>query len=189
MRFLLLALLFAVIPTSAQHILVKTDGTKIPVYSYTILAAKKRIDYKVNSQTGSVKFEEIDSLVVDKRVIKPFKIGNKLQLLDVIASANGKTLAVSSKIKKRERGGFESAVKYYQVYIIDKAKVQEKLAFTASKVSSEAKKRAQFFTIVSSNFLDCNALMERLALFQNDTNTDNLILLNYLDNPERLYCK
>ncbi|RZJ67943.1 MAG: hypothetical protein EOO50_03720 [Flavobacterium sp.] len=171
----------------AQQYLVKKGGTKIDMHSFHVNESKKRVEYKANSQNSAILFNDVDSLVVDKKVLKRFDIGKKQRLLYVIASSKGKTLATSNKMVSRYVGGFESVVKQYEIVLIENGKATETLKFTARE--SDAEDRAKVFKIASTHFMDCNSFMERLALLGDQEDKSNLILLNYLDNPERLYCK
>lgn len=186
---MLLLLLLGCANAFAQQYAVKKDGSKIPLYSFHVNESKKRLDYKVNSLENNIAFADIDSIVNDKKVLKRFDLSKKPRLLYVIASSKGKTLATANHAVSRYRGGFESTIKQYEVLLIENGKVVESVKCTASKSKEEADNRAEVFRIASANFMDCNPLMERLALLEGPEDSDNLILLNYLDNPERLHCK
>lgn len=171
-----------------QQVIVKKDGSKLVAADVNIRSSKRQIEFKANGKEDKISFSDLDSAVIDKKVLKRFDIEKRSRLYYVLASSKGKTLGVISSKRNRDRGGFSSVVTLYEVVVIENGKVLQELKFTQSKTQEEVQKRKEFYDIANRYFGDCDGFIKRLMLFDNGTDADNLILLNYLDNPEKANC-
>lgn len=170
-----------------QQTLVKKDGSKISVGDVYVHTSKKQIEFKSNGKEGKVKFADLDSAIIDNKVFKSFEIGKKARLYYVLTSSKGKILGITSSKRARDRGGFSSVVTLYETVVIENGKLLQELKFTESKTEEEVKKRREFFDMANRHFGDCQAFIQRLSLFADDS--EHLILLNLLNNPEKVSCK
>lgn len=188
MKKLLLFLAFSSLAISnAQNVIVKKDGTSLPVYSVTVENSGKELKYLVNSIESKLSVAELDSAVIGEKVFSRFE-GKKAGYY-LLARQGTKKLGVMTKVFVKYVGGFQRVVKKYEVVLSENGKVVKTLKLTASKRDSEIAKRKAFFDLATHNFGNCVPFMERLTLYEHPEDKDYLVILEYLENPTYNKCK
>lgn len=136
-----------------------------------------------------LELNQLDSLIDNGQVLKPMLIHKKLRLLSLLSSAKGKSLGLMVQDKIKSRGGYESAIKVYNLYFFEGDRVVEELSFTNSQTDSEVKRRKKFFVHCSKHFAGCPVFLERIGLFRSVQDETFSTILNYLDSPQYQRCK
>ncbi len=167
----------------SQNLIVLKDKSSVIPYSLKIDDRKDQIIYQYNSQERKLDFKDLDSAKIGDKVLKPFQNGKKTNVYYVLATYKGKNLAVVSKDIPKYAGGYESVAKHYEIVLTENGRIIETLKFTNNKSKSGREKRESFFSIAAQNFAGCVKFLDKIAMFKSDTDPENLVILNYLDNP------
>ncbi|MBD3583755.1 hypothetical protein [Flavobacterium selenitireducens] len=189
MKLLLSIALLSCSIAVGQQTIFKKDGSKMAVADLNVVTPKKQITFKANGKEGLVKFADVDSVVIDRKVLKRFDIGKKSKLYYILAKAGNRTLGVISSKRNRDRGGFSSVVTLYDVVVIENGKVLKQIGFTESKTEAEANRREEFFKLISDFFPECTPLRNKVDLFRSENDPTNIMFLKILDEPEKIDCK
>lgn len=188
MKFLLSIALLSSSMAIAQQTIYKKDGSKMAVADVDVLTSKKKIAFKANGKESTIKFADVDSIAIDRKILKRFDIGKKSKLYYVLAKDGNRSLGVNSSKRNRDRGGFSSVVTLYDVAVIENGKILKQLSFTESKTEAEAKRREEFFKLISDFFPECTPLHNKVDLFRSENDPTNIMILKILDDPEKIKC-
>lgn len=187
MKSVVASLLFAVVPMTAQSLIVKKDGSRVEAESVHIEAGNKKISYKLkdDSKTYKIKFKEVKEATWGDFIFQTLTLDSKEDGYYLMGQEQGKKLLVRKRIRIKSRGGFESNYVHHEVFVTDaQNRVIEALSFTDENNEKKAAARAKVIPMVQQHFASCKDLVQKFALFEGG---DKILVL--LNEPTFTACK
>ena len=193
MKTILLLFLFSFAAFSQEYIQ-KNDGTKIQFIKGTLRVepVNKRLTYKVGNEKKAlkIKYKDLDHASFEGFLFKTFQVSNIRKGYYLLAEDSQKTLAVISRKRTSNSGGFDSVHTRYEMVLFGKdKKIIEELSFTDNKSEKNAQFRTRAKAIIKENFSSCPKVMERLyAVNETNKKLENGDVLNFLNKPIYISC-